>query len=65
MSKRLLGSILAATGLGVGLLVGPLAMDAGAQTQAASTTASTTGHCVVIPLAGGLDVTICISITIP
>ena len=63
MSKRLLGSLVAAAGLGIGLLAGPLAMDAGAQPRAASTSSSTTGNCAVIPLPGGLDVIICVSIT--
>jgi hypothetical protein len=63
MSKRLIGSLLAAAGLGVGLLVGPLAMEAGAQPQPQAAP-SNFNHCAVIPLAGGLDVTICISLTI-
>ena len=63
MSKRRLGSLLATAGLGIGLLVGPLALDAGAQAPAASSASSTTGNCAVIPL-GGLEVIICISITL-
>lgn len=64
MSKRRLYSLLAAAGLGVGLLVGPLAMDAGAaQPQAASN--STNGGCTVIPLPGGLDITLCVFVTVP
>jgi hypothetical protein len=64
MRKRLLGSLLATAGLGVGLLVGPLATDAGAA-QPRATSNATSGNCVVIPLTGGLDITICVFLTTP
>lgn len=56
MSKRLLGS-LAAAGLAIGLLVGPLAMATSAQPRA---TSGITDHCVHVPLTGGLEITICV-----
>lgn len=56
MSKKRFGSLLATAGLGVGLLVGPLALNAGAQPRAAS---GFTDHCVHIPLTGGLEITLC------
>jgi hypothetical protein len=39
-------------------------MDAGAA-QPQATSNSTSGSCVVIPLSGGLDITICVFFTTP